>query len=55
MTTLLDFLGTNIKKWWYKKSNHGTINKLKYIILAQRVVHKSYSFANLNICKYKRN
>jgi hypothetical protein len=42
MITLLDSLGDymvlKFKKWLYKKSDHGTINELKYIILAQRVV-----------------
>jgi hypothetical protein len=42
MTTLLDFLDDymvlTLKKWLYKKLDHGTINELKYIILAQRVV-----------------
>ncbi len=42
MTTLLDSLGDymvlTLKKWLYKKLDHGTINELKYIILVQRMV-----------------
>jgi hypothetical protein len=42
MTTLLDSLGyymvLTLKKWLYKKANHGRINEFKYIIFAQRVV-----------------
>jgi hypothetical protein len=42
MTTLLDSLGDyiilTVKKWLYKKLDHGTINELMYIILVQRVV-----------------
>jgi hypothetical protein len=38
MIKLLDSLGDYIvltlKKWLYKKYDHGTINELKYIILA---------------------
>jgi hypothetical protein len=42
MITLLDSLGDymvlTLKKWLYKKSDHETINELKYIISTQRVV-----------------
>jgi hypothetical protein len=42
MTTLLDSLSDymvlTLKQWLYKKSDQGTINELKYIISAQRVV-----------------
>jgi hypothetical protein len=42
MTILLDSLSDytvlTLKKWLYKKSDHGTINEFKYIISAQRVV-----------------
>jgi hypothetical protein len=41
MTTLFDLLGDYMVltlKWLYKKLNHGTVNELKYIISAQRVV-----------------
>jgi hypothetical protein len=40
MTTLLDFLCDymvlTLKKWVYKKLDHGTINEINYIISAQR-------------------
>jgi hypothetical protein len=41
MTTLvdsLDYMVLTLKQWLYKKSDHGTIKELKYIISAQRVV-----------------
>jgi hypothetical protein len=42
MTTLLDSLSDymvlTLKKWLYKKSDHETINELKYTISAQKVV-----------------
>jgi hypothetical protein len=42
MTTLLvslsDYMVLTLKKWLYKKSDHGIINEIKYIISAQKVV-----------------
>jgi hypothetical protein len=42
MTILLDSFGDymvlTLRKWLYTKSDHGTINELKYIILVQRAV-----------------
>jgi hypothetical protein len=42
MMTLLgsldDYMVLTLKKWLYKKSDHETINELKYIISVQRVV-----------------
>jgi hypothetical protein len=42
MTILLDSFGDymvlTLRKWLYMKSDHGTINELKYIILFQRAV-----------------
>jgi hypothetical protein len=65
MTTLLYFLGDymilTLKKWLYKKSDHETINKLKYIISVQRVVvihnvaYLNMCSINLFCCKYKTN
>jgi hypothetical protein len=48
-----------LKKWLYKKSDHGTIIELKYIISAQRVVvaynatHLLAWSVNFICCKYK--
>jgi hypothetical protein len=36
--SLRDYMILTLKKWLYKKSDHGTINELKYIILVQRIV-----------------
>jgi hypothetical protein len=42
MTTLLyslgDYMVLTLKKWLYKKSDHGTINEFNYVISIQRVV-----------------
>jgi hypothetical protein len=53
MTILLDFLGDYmtliLKKWLYKKSYRGTINELKYIISAQRVI-VAHNTSHLLVC-----
>jgi hypothetical protein len=37
LDSLRDYMILTLKKWLYKKLDHGTINELKYIISAQRV------------------
>jgi hypothetical protein len=36
--TIGDYMVLILKKWLYKKSDHGTVNEPKYIIFVQRVV-----------------